>query len=141
MNAAQTRATLGLTKYLDNYGTPVPGENNVKGLHRHGVNLRGQAAQEELALWQLTVPFSTGDVTVLCNPEDRRCGACAVHPDGAGALCPNCEIPVCAECWGSLRKQQLPKFALANDLWTGYIPAMIYEQKVTYMELLCASVM
>ena len=56
-------------------------------------------------------------------------------------LCPQCELPICASCSDELSRARpkMPLFALANEMWIGYINEYIYEHQVTYIELLCAS--
>ena len=46
---------------------------------------------------------------------------------------------MCSKCKESLSKGELPALALANDMWTGYAPQRLIEQKVTVMEAICAS--
>ena len=48
-------------------------------------------------------------------------------------------MPFCTECEALLSKGRLPPLCLANDMWTGYAPARLFEQQVTVMELICAS--
>lgn len=56
-------------------------------------------------------------------------------------VCGECYLPVCSGCSALLQQGKQPPCALANDLWTGYMPRIIYSQrpKVTLMEMLCAS--
>ena len=70
--------------------------------------------------------------------EDHRCSAYPNHP-GDRVLCEDCEIPLCTECRTFLSKGKLPPLCLANDMWTGYAPARLFEKRVTMMELICAS--
>ena len=64
-----------------------------------------------------------------------------IRDSSRGELCRNCTIPICSGCHadrtGSPARQ--PRYALANDFWTGYAASLIYERKVTYLELLVAS--
>ena len=135
MSAKQTLAALGMNTYMDDYGS-----------HEKGPNLRTAAVQEEMKDWSMTVPFASGPVQLLSCPEDRKCHKCANGEDHhvvdpGRPLCEECTLPVCQACWDALSKaHKRPQLSLANDLWTGYIPGIIYEKKVTYMELLCASV-
>lgn len=116
---------LGMDTYLTQFGERVGGPN-----------LRASIAQQELEDWTIVVRLGTKEVRVLGCPEDRVCLECR----GEGVLCRKCELPVCRDCWQDLKRRKRPAMALANDLWTGYVPDMIYSQRVTYMELLCASV-
>ena len=55
----------------------------------------------------------------------------------------DCEVPVCRQCRDALehsRGPHMPRNALANDLMIFYAPNILYERKVTMMELICASV-
>ena len=73
----------------------------------------------------------------IARTQDRRC------PSGHDAydfdLCGDCQLPMCSKCKESLSKGELPALALANDMWTGYAPQRLIEQKVTVMEAICAS--
>ena len=48
-------------------------------------------------------------------------------------------MPVCTDCFDRLKEAKLPPLSYANDMWTGYGLDRIYEQKVTVIELACAS--
>jgi hypothetical protein len=88
--------------------------------------------------WTVAVPTSGGAVDIICCPEDRKC---AVHDHGAtDALCESCEIPLCSDCCKSLESGKMPKFALANDNWHDFMLKYIFEERVTYAELVAASV-
>ncbi|CAJ1456522.1 unnamed protein product, partial [Effrenium voratum] len=50
-----------------------------------------------------------------------------------------CETPVCRACFESLKKKKMPPVSLANDMWVGYSPERIFEEKMTVLELICAS--
>jgi hypothetical protein len=72
------------------------------------------------------------------NPdEDRRCHL--GHEEHDLDVCEGCELPICSKCKSSLSKGELPALALANDMFTGYVPRSLVEQKVTVMEAICAS--
>ena len=95
--------------------------------------------------WRVHVPFKDRTVDILCCPEDIRCQSGTHHSKsthGCYTLCPECEVPICGECEASITKPKpsRPQLSLSNDLWFGYIPELIYEKEVTYMELLCASI-
>lgn len=51
----------------------------------------------------------------------------------------NCWLPLCTACCEKLSKATLPPLSYANDMFTGYGLEMIYEKKVTVIELVCAS--
>ena len=94
---------------------------------------------EDLSSWQLSVADRSGSsVQLLGCPEDHRCTA---HPEHKreGKLCEKCEIPMCSTCLEHLNGKKLPPLSLANDMWTGYGPETLYSDKVTVMEMLCAS--
>ena len=101
--------------------------------------------QQVQTKWCLNVPFTDGIIQVLCCSEVRRCvacprNACGIH-DMNCPLCPQRELPICASCSDELSRPcpEMPPFALANEMWIGYIKEYIYEHQVTYIELLCAS--
>jgi len=125
MTSEETAMALGMDTYMDEYGS---GEN--------GPDLRKGPAQEEMKDWVLSVPFKAGNINIICCPEDRKCKTCShgnkheLVEDGRQAVCQDCTLPVCSSCWRTLSKsKKRPQLALANDLWTGYIPAYIYQQK------------
>ena len=47
-------------------------------------------------------------------------------------------MPICSKCKASLSKGKLPALALANDMFTGYVPRSLVDQRVTVMEAICA---
>ena len=55
-----------------------------------------------------------------------------------------CQLPQCHECTNNLTDKfghaALPPAALANDMMTYYAPKILYEKRVTVMEMICASV-
>ncbi|CAE7904497.1 anks1b, partial [Symbiodinium necroappetens] len=88
-------------------------------------DLAGDVKLEDVANfdeWTVTIP-GFGDI--LCCPEDHRCQANPQHP-AQHTLCEHCE-------------GEMPPLSLCNDMWTGYSPARLHEQKVTVMEMICAS--
>ncbi|CAE7407650.1 anks1b [Symbiodinium sp. CCMP2592] len=89
----------------------------------------------ELNEWTVTIP-GLGDI--LCCPEDHRCHANPQHPS-QHTLCEHCEVPLCRDCAQHLDNGQLPPLSLCNDMWTGYSPARLHAEKVTVMEMICAS--
>ena len=65
---------------------------------------------------------------------------CCTEPHSEGqALCEQCRLPLCSECFEHLKEAKLPPLSYANDMWTGYGLERIYRQKVTVIELACAS--
>ena len=56
--------------------------------------------------------------------------------------CDKCVAPVCTECSIDLKsaKPKLPPSSIANDMMVFYPPKILYEEKVTIMEMICASV-
>ncbi|CAE7598782.1 unnamed protein product [Symbiodinium sp. CCMP2592] len=113
--------TLSIDKYLERY-------DDLGG----GVSLKDVANFDD---WTVTVP---GFGNILCCPEDHRCHANPQHPT-QHTLCEHCEVPICSDCAQHLSKGELPPLSLCNDMWTGYSPARLHEQKVTVMEMICAS--
>lgn len=95
----------------------------------------------DLEQWSVDVVFSHRDtVTVLACPEDRKC-ANRLHRTKVRCVCAQCEVPVCRSCAGSLRATipKLPKFAMSNDMWTGFVLEYISKNKLTYVDIICAS--
>jgi len=125
MDSSDVEKTLGMATYLSDHGN---GENRP--------NLNVSPALEELRDWTLDVPFEAGNVKIICCPEDHRCDVCCIRDL---VLCEKCEVPVCRKCEQTLTKKKQPSIALSNDLWIGFIPEIIFKKEVTYMELLCAS--
>ena len=95
-------------------------------------------AFEDFSQWRVQVPLGETGAFLLCCPEDHRCDEHPEHP-GEGVLCEHCEVPMCSQCHQDLRKGALPPLSLANDMWTGYAPERLYREKVTVMEMICAS--
>ena len=128
MSYEETESILGLQTYLRRYG-------------RCGNDSPDLTQQlHEFADWTVDAPFEKGVLTLLCCPEDRRCDRSRCQ-EGTG-LCRACEIPICVECRESLRGDpQMPPAALTNDMMVFYLPRELYADKVTTMELLCASVL
>ena len=93
--------------------------------------------EDELQEWQTTIQFTAGaPLRIICCPEDKVCRM-RCPPDTS---CPMCRAPVCQFCWNGVTKEKvLPATALANDMLVFYAPKMIYQQEVTFMELICAS--
>ena len=85
---------------------------------------------------------------MLCCPEDKLCpiekkggSEQKLHPK---FCCSSCELPVCDECMTGMRAEgdtlAMPTAALANDMMIYYAPRELYEDKVTMLEMICASV-
>ena len=140
MDSYDTAKSIGMASYIATYGGGDDTNGNCDA--KNGPKLNSDTAKSELEDWKLTVPFKSGNVDILCCPEDRHCDSCSASDlvFNGQTLCPDCRLPTCRECWKDLQAAHRPHLSLANDLWTGYIPEMIYAEKVTYMELLCASV-
>ena len=94
--------------------------------------------------WKRTVNcVNYGDAVqeknALCCPEDvRRHRWKCKHPERV--LCPNCEIPVCLECWSRLKHRvgfRIPA-AMTNDNFQGYAHAFIVLNKVRWIEAVTA---
>ncbi len=121
---AQVEEWFGYDAYCRNYAS------------QHEPEAQAQL-ESELQDWQTTIRFSRGaPLRLICCPEDKVCSR-RCPPETA---CPNCKAPVCQFCWQSVTKDKvLPAAALANDMLVFYAPKMIYQQEVTFMELICAS--
>ena len=95
---------------------------------------------DELDDWRSFV-YDTSEedfVEFMCCPEDHVCVADLDHPRDH-LLCEECRVPLCSHCRGHLDKHKLPPLSLANDMWTGFAPAILYRERVTVMEMICAS--
>ncbi len=126
MTAKETERTLGVATYLDDHGNGVDRPN-----------LHNSPARDELDGWLLEIPFDGATVGIVCCPEDRQCNECNV--DDMRVICGQCELPLCNSCEANLSKKKQPAIALANDLWVGFTPDVVFTRDVTYMEMLCAS--
>lgn len=128
MSREDTISTLGFRKYLQRYGH----------CEKQGPNLNEQL--HEFEDWQLKVPFKDGDVDILCCPKDRACSDDACIQ--SSTCCDKCRLPICRECRDCLCREEskMPAAALANDMMIFYVPRELYTQKVTVMEMICASV-
>ena len=143
----------GKTSFL---GRPVSVVEELLGLdvflERYDLIASGSDARisdsESFHCWTMELVGGSGR-KLLCCPEaqtftfflilqDRRCTAVVPHGDD-GILCEECEVPLCSECGTFLAKGKLPPLCLANDMWTGFSPACLFEKGVTVMELICAS--
>ena len=78
-----------------------------------------------------------GVVTSCC--QDHRCAAQPEHVANKTIACEHCELPVCRQCHEDLTQAKLPRLSYANEMFTGYGLKRIYKDKVTAMELVCAS--
>ena len=126
-SAEETTHIFGFQQYLSRY-------SSLEG----GPKLEASPFKESLQSWVLTVPFQTGDVRILCCPEDRKCEVCSPEQE---TLCSQCEVPLCKQCKKALQRDppRHPEGALTNDMWTGFVSQIIYDEKVTVVEMICAS--
>ena len=73
---------------------------------------------------------------VLCCPEDVECTRSRKHP--RHQLCENCLVPICSSCRVIMRKRDAKAsrvpMALANGNFQGYLPQLIYNLKVRWIE-------
>ena len=92
--------------------------------------------------WFVAVPTSRGEVKILCCPEDQLCHKGCVEK---GAACPECSVPLCAECkvevdtprrWRVTAVPTVPRRSLANDLMAFYAPDRMYTEGMTVMEIM-----
>ena len=131
LTSDQVVSFFGYRRFLERYGDRADGKTTT--------NMSAKPWVDELKDWQSAV-FLRGNIRceLLCCPEDVKC---ANHKRKQGELCSNCSIPLCMKCHADLTgtPARQPRYALANDLWTGYATPLIYEREVTYLELLCAS--
>ena len=122
LSQRETEEKLGVKTFIERFGSKLP-------------NLAREPWKTELLDWQCAVPFAQGTVYVLCAPEDWRCK----RKHAPKTLCPKCHVPICNTCWKFLKGKRQPQAALANDMWTGYVPKLLYQMEATYMEMLLAS--
>ena len=85
--------------------------------------------------WSAEIP---GLGKLLCCPEDLRCPANPQHSKER-VLCEHCEVPLCQDCEKHLVEGKLPRLSLCNDMWTGFAPERLHSEKITVMEMICAS--
>ncbi|CAE8629629.1 unnamed protein product, partial [Polarella glacialis] len=73
-------------------------------------------------------------VEVICCPEDVTCAAQRPASD----VCDRCQLPVCRNCRLIMRRRDAAAskvpMALASDNFIGYLPKMIYDLKVRWIE-------
>ncbi|KAF8901496.1 hypothetical protein CPB84DRAFT_1914346, partial [Gymnopilus junonius] len=77
-----------------------------------------------------------------CSPEflfgNSKIDGLILHK---GGICcdehSNMQVNICLECVSALKKDQIPKFALANNLYQGSLPAQFHD--LTWVEeMICA---
>ena len=126
----QTTDPLGYNVYLERYGNRDDGRTTT--------NLSMPPWLEELADWKLAVHLrGKGRTELLCCPEDITCSH---HRRGADESCRNCTLPLCQTCHADLHGAPARTYiCIGKQFWTGYASSLIYNRKVTYLELLCAS--
>ena len=127
LSCAQTEEQYGHYTYLRKYKTDT---GQFFDLNRH---------MQEFNDFVIDVPFTSGTVSILCCPEDRRCGdACRVGK----TLCAECEVPICRTCYRYVYNKiptQSP-VAFANDMMIFYAPEELSKDDgLTVMEIICAS--
>jgi hypothetical protein len=104
-------------------------------------SLRGDADLAPTCwLWrQLLLRPNEAPAAMLCCPEDVvHCGA--AH--AAHAICGACRIPICRSCKRRMQQKEsescLVPMALANDNFQGFLPKLIYDLKVRWIEAAAA---
>ena len=124
LNAASQ--LIGMQTFLDKYG-------HVDGYANIGIT-------GELNEWRSAVyDYHKNEfVEFICCPEDHKCSADLNHHQ-SHIICEECQVPVCRQCQAHLKKGKLSPLSLANDMWTGFAPAVLYDERVTVMEMVCAS--
>ena len=97
---------------------------------------------EEFDDWHLNVTLNGERCKFLCCPEDVQCSNLENKEHSKKDCCEKCVAPVCRECFDNVAdaKPKLPPSSLANDMMIFYPPKMLYEEKVTMMEMICSSV-
>ena len=124
LSQAQAAEWFGYDAYTRNYAAQHEGEAL-------------EQLENELGEWQTILQFASGArLRLICCPEDKLCSK-RCPPE---TTCPKCCAPICEFCWHGVTKEKaMPAAALANDMLVFYAPKMIYQQEVTFMELICAS--
>lgn len=128
MTLKQARTNFGLRTYLERYG-------NLE----NGYSLEDHL--DDFDDWKATIATSDGQsFDILCCPEDKRCSNTV--PQHRHEFCSNCEVPLCCHCASHVLQKQpeMPPAALSNDMLIFYAPRELYEDQVTVLELICASV-
>ena len=129
LNAEETHEIFSMYAYLIRYGKCTGGPN----LRDH---------PNEFIDWALTIPFSNESSMVLCCPDDRHCSdkSCMDKTQ----CCMNCQAPLCHECKHNMRTKKgqacVPPASLRNDMMIFDAPRELYINKVTILEMICASV-
>ena len=102
--------------------------------------------------WALQMPVGDAHVMLFGCTEDVACEN-LVHSSKKAQemgnslfvcqLCPDCQIPVCHDCWTKLYKYHdggtIPT-SLSNDNFTGYVARFLVENQVTWLECAASSV-
>ena len=123
----------GMKTYLERYG-----ERSYRGCR---TSLRQPPFKQELEAWEVHVYLGPKQARFKCLlgcGQDRRCKE---HKRASNAMCSQCEVPICHICHDYLlgpKPPSQPPIALSNDMWTGFSARMIYDEKVTYLELLAS---
>ena len=88
-----------------------------------GGELFGGIPLRELQASAVRDPGEGGELWLL----HRKCFKMVMRRDGVEVADPKQKVPVCNDCYYSLsrRRPQMPKFALANDLWMGKLPRQL----------------
>ena len=121
-----------MQSYLEKYG----------GLREAGEKELFERRKAELDEWNMEVKYPSGSCRLLGCPEDKYCTntSCMTGHD----ICEQCQIPQCHECKNSMYDKRgravMPAAALANDMMIFYAPSILYTERVTVMEMVCASV-
>ena len=121
-SSAATAATLGRDVFVARYVEETAGT-------------RRESMLQDLQDWTCTLTFRESRVEIICCPEDKECRAGCT----SAKACSQCWLPICRQCRTAMGAGQMPQHALANDLVVYYAPRELYEERVTMMELVCAS--
>ena len=87
----QTQEQYGLSTYLEKYNSDKGGYLNLT------------TAVEEFKDWTIDIPFTGGDVRIICCPEDRMCSDTCLK---GKHLCAECQTPICTICQLYLMKER-----------------------------------
>lgn len=117
--------------YIAKYGRRV--------LDGSETNMNSPEWAREFQDWEACVRVRGRRVNVLCCPEDIHCEN---HVGDPCKWCSHCRVPLCSDCASDIFNTDGPRqptLALTNDLYIGFSSPLVYEMKVTYLEMLAAS--
>ena len=79
----------------------------------------------------LKIPGRREAFELLCCPEDIKCS----FKHDSSEICPECDVPVCAQCMRTLNCNRNVPMALSNDNMWGYIADLVTKYQVRWIEM------